>query len=187
MKIIFIHGYTASPAADWYPNIVPELATKNIDYAIPALSGGDRPHAADWIQEIHKEVEKVKGPVILVGHSLGTRAALLYLEKHPIPNLHALILIAAFNNSLDNAARNEGQAYPDFFTHKVDTQKIQALTKTRIVMHSMDDDSIPYAQGREIANDLHASLLTYRDRGHFYEPENYTYVFDVLQNILNMK
>lgn len=186
MKIIFIHGYTASPAADWYPNIVPELAAKNIDYAIPTLSGGDKPHAADWINEIHAEVEKVQGPVILVGHSLGSRAALLYLEKYPIINLHALILVGTFNNNLENAKRRD-EHYADFFAHTIDTQKIQALTKTRIIMHSMDDESIPYQQARDMTRDLNATLLTYRDRGHFSDPENYTYVFDVIQNILNMR
>lgn len=187
MKIIFIHGYTSSSTSDWYPNIAAELATKNISYAIPNLSGGKQPHANDWIQEIHKEIEQSKDSIVLVGHNLGSRAALLYLEKHPIPNLHALILIATFNNTLENSTRNKSEAYPDFFVHKVDTQKIQALTKTRIIMHSMDDESIPYQQARDMTRDLNATLLTYRDRGHFTEPENYTYVFDVIQNILNMK
>ena len=54
-------------------------------------------------------------------------------------------------------------------------------------MHSMDDESIPYAQARDMTQELNATLLTYRDRGHFSDPENYTYVFDVIQNILNMK
>ena len=186
MKIIFIHGYTSSPSADWYPNIAPELAAKNIEYAIPSLSGGNQPHAANWIQEIHAEVEKAHGPIILVGHSLGSRAALLYLEKYPIPNLHALILVGAFNNDLENAKRRD-EHYADFFTNKVDTKKIQALTKTRIIMHSMDDDSIPYQQARDMTRVLNATLLTYRDRGHFTDPESATYIFDVLQNILNMK
>ncbi len=186
MKIIFIHGYTSSPNADWYPNIVPELAAKNIEYAIPTLSGGDTPHADDWIQEVHAEVEKVQGPVILIGHSLGTRAALLYLEKHPMPNLYALILVATFNNSLENAKRKDEQ-YADFFTHEIDIKKIQSLTKTRIIMHSMDDESIPYQQARDMTRDLNATLLTYRDRGHFSDPENYSYILDVIQNIVNMK
>ena len=128
MKIIFIHGYTASPTSDWYPNIVPELAARNIEYAIPTLSGGEKPHAADWIQEIHAEVEQSKGPIILVGHSLGTRAALLYLGQHPIPNLHALILVAAFNNSLENAKRKD-EHYADFFEHEIDLKKFKRSQK----------------------------------------------------------
>ncbi len=52
-------------------------------------------------------------------------------------------------------------------------------------MHSKDDDSIPYEQGVEIANSLHAELVTYEDRGHFYEPENAPYVLNELQKKLN--
>lgn len=185
MKIIFIHGYTASKEADWYPNISRELETLKISYAIPSLPGGEHPHTDEWLAAIHKEVTASKEPIILVGHSLGARAALLYLEKYP-SNIRGLVLIAAFANSLENAKRKD-EAIPDFFRHIIDTEKIKSLTDTRIVMHSMDDDSIPYRQGQEIARDIDAHLLTYRDRGHFFEPENYTYVLDVLKNILNIK
>lgn len=183
--IIFIHGYTASRHADWYPNIAAELKVRNISYEIPTLLGDKHPHANHWIEKIHKVIEKIRGPIILVGHSLGTRAALLYLERYPT-KLHALVLIAAFANRKENAKR-KNEHYADFFEKIVDTDAIKSLTSHRIVIHSTDDDSIAFEQGEEIARDLDAKLLTYNNRGHFSDPENYSYIFDVIQNILNMK
>ncbi len=170
-KIIFIHGYTASSKADWYPNISPELTRLNIDFAIPDLPGGDYPHADEWLEKIHTEVSKTSKPFILVGHSLGSRAVLLYLEKYR-PLVKKVFLIAAFANRVENAKRNEGKAYPDFFAHKIDIKKIKPLVSKFIVLHSKDDSSIPYEQGVEIAKDLGVTLKTFKGRGHFYDPED---------------
>ena len=182
-KIIFVHGYTASSKADWYPAITPMLQKENIDFTVPNLPGGEHPRVRDWYDIIDKEVKKTDKPLVLVGHSLGTRAVLLYLEKYQ-SKVKLVLLIAAFTNRVKNAQRNNGKAYPDFFTHKINIEKIKPLAEKFIVMHSKDDDSIPYKQGVEIANDLGAELFTYPDRGHFFKPQNATYVFDVLKREL---
>jgi len=80
-RVIFVHGYTATPDCDWYPSLRPMLDNAHIDYVIPQLPGDEHPHAVDWIRSIHVEIQKTKKPIVLVGHSLGTRAILLYLER----------------------------------------------------------------------------------------------------------
>lgn len=177
-KIIFVHGYTASPQADWYPNISKELKKRKIDFAVPFLPGGLHPKSKVWIEKIHQEVKKTKKPIILVGHSLGSRAVLLFLEKYSI-KAEKVILVAAFNNSTANAKRKD-EFYPDFFNHEIDLKKIKKLAKKFIVMHSKDDNSISYEQGVEIAEQLDAKLITYENRCHFSGPENYKYVLEVL-------
>ncbi len=185
MKIIFAHGYTATPVTDWYPEICAELRALKIAYAIPQLPGNDHPHAAEWVELIHAEIEKAKEPPIVVGHSLGTRALLLTLEKYPT-TLKALILVAPLANTVENAKRRN-EAYPDFFDHEIDMKKIQTTTPHRIILHSMDDDSVPYRQGQEMTRDLDAHLLTYNGKGHFDQPDQYIYILDVIKNILNIR
>jgi len=185
MKVIFAHGYTASSITDWYPQICEELRALKIAYAIPNLPGEEHPHSAEWIELLHAEIQKAKEPPIVVGHSLGTRALLLTLEKYPT-KLKAMILVSGFANTLENAKRKDG-VYADFFDHVIDMKKIQGATPNRIVLHSMDDDSIPYRQGQETTRDLDAHLLTYNGKGHFDQPENYIYVLDVIKNILHIQ
>lgn len=170
-KIIFIHGYTASSKSDWYPNISPQLKKLNIDFAVPDLPGGEHPHADEWLKKMHEEVLKTNKPLVLVGHSLGSRAVLLYLEKYR-PCVEKVFLIAAFTNRVENALRNKGEAYPDFFSYKINLDIIKPLVGKFIVIHSKDDDSIPYEQGVEIAEDLKAKLITYEGKGHFYDAED---------------
>ena len=182
-KIIFIHGYTASSKADWYPSISLKLKKLSIDFSIPDLPGRENPHAEEWLSVIHQEVNKANKPLVLVGHSLGTRAILLYLEKYK-PKVKLVLLIAAFANRLENGERRGGDAYPDFFEYKIDISKIKSLANKFIIMHSKDDSSISYEQGVEIFRDLNAKLITYTDRDHFSEPENAPYILETLRKEL---
>lgn len=183
-KIVFIHGYTASHLADWYPNISKELDRLGIDYVIPDLPGDNHPHAKDWLNKLHDVISQNNKPLVLVGHSLGTRTALLYLEKYH-PKVEKIFLIAAFANRMENAQRKGGDAYPDFFTHKINLEEIKPLVDKFIVIHSVNDNSIPYEQGVEIAKDLNAELITYKDRYHFSDPENSPFILEKLRKELN--
>ncbi|MBT4124217.1 MAG: hypothetical protein HN981_03005 [Candidatus Pacebacteria bacterium] len=59
-KLIFVHGYTASHLADWYPNITPMLENKDVDFSIPDLPGSKKPHSANWLKIIDQEYKKTK-------------------------------------------------------------------------------------------------------------------------------
>ena len=182
-KVIFIHGYTASSKKDWYPNISIELDAFNVDYSIPDLPGGENSHSQEWLRIIDKEVQSASKPIILVGHSLGSRAALLYLDKFE-KKLDTVILIAAFNNDVEKNRNRKDGSLADFFEYPLDLEKIKKLANKFIVMHSKDDDSIDYQQGVEISRELDAELITYKDRSHFSEPENAKYVLKIIQSVL---
>jgi hypothetical protein len=178
-KILFIHGYTASSQADFYPFLSQELDKRGIDYVIPDLPGGDKPHTKIWLKTIHEALQENTKPLIIVGHSLGTRAALLYVEKYNI-DVERLFLIAAFANRLENAKRKEG-LYLDFFDHIIDIPRIKTYIEKAFVLHSIDDHSIPFAQGEEIARDIKAELIVSENRCYFSNPSNAPYIFSVLK------
>ena len=165
-KIIFIHGYTSSPKKKKYQIIAKELDELGVDYSIPAMPGGENPHSSEWLEIINKEVGKSKNPVVLVGHSLGTRAALLYLDKFG-KKVNTVILFAAFNNDYQLNRSRKDEHYSDFFDYPISIEKVKKLANKFIVVHSKDDNSIDYSQGEEIAGELGAELKTYENMGHF--------------------
>lgn len=183
-RIVFVHGYTDSSLAGWYPGISLKLKELGIDFAVPNLPGGRHPHAAEWLNKIHGVVSEKQKPLILVGHSLGTRAVLLYLEKYR-PKVEAVFLIAAFANRIENARKYDGDGYPDFFEHKIDIENIKPLVGKFIVVHSKDDE-LDYEQGVEIANQLDAKLITYSDRGHFSDLENADEILKILTSSMRL-
>ncbi len=170
-KVIFIHGYTSSPQNTKYRLIAKELDNLRIEHSIPALPGGEHPHSKEWLEIIDKEVKSTDKPIVLVGHSLGTRAVLLYLDQFN-QKVDAVILIAAFDNDYKKNGGRRDESYSDFFEYALDIEKVKKLANKFIVIHSKDDDSIPYEQGVRISRELGAQLITYEDRSHFSGEEN---------------
>lgn len=165
-NVIFVHGYTSSPKKKKYQLIAEGLAKAGVPYSIPALPGGENPHSKDWLEIIDKEVKGTKNPVVLVGHSLGTRAALLYLDKFE-RKVDTVILIAAFDNRFEENRKRRDEHYSDFFDYAINIEKVRKLANKFMVVHSKDDDSIDYSQGKQISKELGAKLVTYEHMGHF--------------------
>lgn len=183
-KIVFVHGYTASSKADWYPNLAPELEKLGIDFVVPDLPGGKNPHSKEWLKIIDKEVKSANKPVVLVGHSLGTRAVLLYLDKFG-QKVDTVVLIAAFDNNYVANRSRRNECYSDFFDYALDIEKIKKLANKFIVIHSRNDSSIPYEQGERIAKYLNAELIFFEDRDHFVAPKNSSAILEILRKELN--
>ena len=179
--IVFIHGYNASPEINWYPEMRHELDKLRIPYRMPALPGKDNPKIEEWLNIIDKTVKSIKGDVILVGHSLGTRALLLYLDRSRKP-VKGVLLVSPFSNDIGNAGV-PGRGYSDFFEHKINLSEIKKLSPKLIVMHSKDDQRIPFEQGRELAAELGADLALYEDKRHFSRPENAVDVLEQLKKL----
>lgn len=169
-KVVFIHGYTSSPHKKKYQLIAQELERLGVDYSIPALPGGEYPHSKDWLEIIDKEVSDPSN-TILVGHSLGTRAALLYLDKFN-KKVDTVILFAPLDNNFEeNRKRCDGN-FSDFFDYAIGIDNLKKLSSNFIIVHSEDDDAVPYEQGKKLAAELDAKLITYKNRSHFSGEEN---------------
>ena len=166
--IIDIPGYNHNSESMWHPDFrkfIIESGNKVITLNLP---GGKYPVFREWYPIIEQTVAEAKNPVILVGHSLGTRAVLLFLEqtKQTVQNI---VLIAPFDNSLTNSSFRNGN-YANFFEHLVDIEKVKARVKGQIkVIGSEDDANIPYIQAQNISLDLSAKLITIPNSGHFLD------------------
>jgi len=171
-KVIFIHGYGSfPPKSRKYQIFSQELDKLGIEYSIPAFPGGKHPHSKEWLEIVDKEVKNTTKPVVLVGQSLGTRTALLYLDKFG-QKVDAVILITAFDNNFKDNRKRAGGNYADFFDYAVNIEKIKKLANKFIILHSKDDDTIDYEQGVKISDELGAELITCEKYGHFSGEEN---------------
>ncbi|MBI2611513.1 alpha/beta fold hydrolase [Candidatus Gottesmanbacteria bacterium] len=190
-KIIFLHGYTSSPQKDWYPTISRQLTTMGIDHDIPELPGGEHPNPQEWIEAIDKEVKSLDGrPFVLVGHSLGARAALLYLKDKKPANLEGLFLVSPPANRTEDYNVKGSQGFGDFFKEKIDISEIKPLIKRKpAVIHSPTDPDVRVEQARELADELGARFISIPNRGHFndeFHPEmDAEEILDVVYHQLN--
>ncbi|MEY3471314.1 MAG: hypothetical protein RLZZ223_664 [Candidatus Parcubacteria bacterium] len=166
--IIDIPGYNHNSESMWHPDFRKYIIESGNEVVTLNLPGGKYPVFRDWYSIIEQAVAESKNPVTLVGHSLGTRAVLLFLEqtKQTVQNV---VLIAPFDNSLTNSSFRNGN-YANFFEHLVDIKRVKSKIKGEIkVIGSKDDANIPYIQAEIIARDLSAELITIPNSGHFLD------------------
>ena len=168
--IIDIPGYNHNSDSLWHPDFRKYIIESGNEVITLNLPGGKYPVFREWYPIIEQAVAEAKKPVILVGHSLGTRAALLFLEQTQY-EVENVVLIAPFDNSLSNSSFRDGN-YANFFEHLIDIEKVKSKIKGKIkVIGSQDDANIPYIQAQNIAHDLSAELITILNSGHFLDPK----------------
>jgi predicted alpha/beta hydrolase family esterase len=166
--IIDIPGYNHNSESMWHPDFRKYIIESGNEANTLNLPGGKYPVFIEWYPIIEQSVAQASTQVILVGHSLGTRAVLLFLEQtqHSVQDI---VLIAPFDNSLSNASFRNGN-YSNFFEHLVDIDKVKSNIKGSMkVIGSEDDANIPYIQAKNIATDLSADLISIPDSAHFLD------------------
>jgi predicted alpha/beta hydrolase family esterase len=163
------------------------LADLGINCVVPAMPGGLRPHCEDWVNVIKNGVGGSDDEVILVGHSLGTAAILLYLEHWQPKNIEAVVLFAAIDPSWLQNREKVGGNIADFIC-SVDYGKIKKFGKTFIVSSSKDDPIVEFAQGKMLSEKLGADFLPVRGMGHFKGEEttdrDAAYFLSIIKTVL---
>lgn len=166
--IIDIPGYNHNSESMWHPDFRKYIIESGNEVITLDLPGGKYPVFREWYPIIEQAVAEANNPVILVGHSLGTRAVLLFLEQ-TLYTVQNVVLIAPFDNSLTNSSFRNGN-YANFFEHIIDIKQVKYKIKGEIkVIGSEDDVNIPYIQAQNIARDLQAELIAIPNSGHFLD------------------
>lgn len=179
--IIDIPGYNHNSESAWHPEFRQLIAEEENEVITLNLPGGKYPVFREWYPIIDQVVREAQYPVTLVGHSLGTRAVLLFLEQtqHTVQNV---ILIAPFDNSLSNSSFRDGN-YANFFEHLIDIEKVKSKIKGEIkVIGSEDDANIPFIQAQNIARDLGGELITIPNSGHFLDSKWAKFLSEIVVN-----
>ena len=168
ITVIDIPGYNHSSESTWHPEFRQLIGESGNEVITLNLPGGKYPVFREWYPIIEQAVSEAKNPIILVGHSLGTRAVLLFLEQ-TTQTVENIVLIAPFDNSLANSSFRNGN-YANFFEHLIDINRVKSKIKGEIkVIGSEDDANIPFIQAQNIARDLGGELITIPHSGHFLD------------------
>lgn len=180
MVYIDIHGYMSGPNHIWHPHLRRLIIQYGHQIVAPQLPGDEHPHNQKWLPIINECVLKAGGnPVTLIGHSLGTRAILLYLEQYDV-YVSRIVLVGPFDNSPDNASFREG-SYANFFEHRVDLERIKHQVDTITVIGSEDDSRIPFTQAETIARELDAELYSVPNSDHFLRSNWADKIWELIQ------
>ena len=170
MEIILIHGLAATKKSNWFPWLEKEIKC-NLDTSVKAVSlpRPKIPKINKWIDYLYKEAANPNENTVFIAHSLGCITLLKYIEELPDDVvIGGIILISAFDNPLPlvpliNSFVAKGPNY----------QKIIPKIKKVKVIGSNNDLIVPLKYTKEVANQLHTSVIEIDKAGHFTTQDGY--------------
>jgi leucyl-tRNA synthetase len=120
-KVLLVHGFEGSGEGNWLPWLKKELEARGFEVFNPTISTSEHPTIESWMKELLPFAEKMGEDDIIVGHSLGSKAALHLIEKFKKKIGH-LFLIASAIGSVEERDWN-------WFKEELKDSDIDALRK----------------------------------------------------------
>ena len=89
-KVLMIHGFEGRADGNWFPWMKTELEKRGFEVMTPMMTTADHPNLEQWMKELMPLVKDFGPNDIIIGHSLGSKAALhlLLKEKKRIKHLY---------------------------------------------------------------------------------------------------
>ncbi|MFH2136572.1 MAG: leucine--tRNA ligase [Patescibacteria group bacterium] len=94
-KVLLIHGFEGSGEGNWLPWLKKELEARGFEVFNPTISTSEHPTVESWMEELMPFMGKMGEDDIIVGHSLGSKAALHLVEKAKKKIGHLFLIASA--------------------------------------------------------------------------------------------
>lgn len=159
-----IHG-TSTKDDDWFPWLEGALAPE-INLFRLSLPDPFSPTPEAWDAALDQQIP-IEDGLTLVTHSLGGITALRFLARHQVQDAR-LLLVAPFDQPLP--------LYPSlnsFVRPALDYADLRQKLTTATVVVAKDDPIAPWQQGRKLAQQLGAKLITKQHGGHFLTSDGF--------------
>ncbi|MTD38709.1 serine hydrolase family protein [Erwinia sp. CPCC 100877] len=178
-KLFLIHGYTASPAANWFPWLKEEVKKQfNQEMTVLKMPNPAAPEPEKWDAFCDSQIVHADG-ITIIGHSLGCIEALRFVDQHELNDVR-LILVSGFDETTAWLPQLAA------FTEKpLNYSKILPKIKQAVVISALDDDIIPYHYSETLARHLHCKFVLMPTGKHFIDRDHVLTLPIVLEELKN--
>ncbi len=184
-RVVLMHGKDATPQDKWYPWLVREMEKRGVHVDVPALPQTHNPVLQGWV-DVLKSLHPTANTV-LVGHSRGGVAILRYLEQLPDDQKVGKVILVATNYAKTDARHTEESTNGFYTDSGYDWEEIRRHCDEIVVLHSRDDQTVPFENGEIIAKKLGAKFLAFDDRGLFGSTLKKQEIPELIEEILTNK
>ena len=178
MKFILIHGYKSRPKLNFWPWLIDELKKRGHEVVAPQLPDAENPDEQAWTEALLEEVKNVDDETIVIGHSLGGAMALRFLEAVEARSTPKACLL------ISTPWMIQSDKFRGFFMSELDFEVLMWKVSRFALLHSKDDDVIPFDHAQKYEKVLHAKLHETEEAGHF-KGESYPVMLKVIDELVN--
>ncbi len=150
-KVLLIHGFEASGDSNWLPWMKTELEKQGFEVMVPTLPDSNHPDLNKWLAALQPYFDTLGENDVLVGHSLGSKAALHLLEKSKKKIGHVYLVASAIGEIESRdwkefAQKHSGvdvEALKKFWNVSFDWKQVEKHALNKTVIISADDHMLP--------------------------------------------
>ena len=152
-KALLIHGFEGNGTGHWFKKMKEALEERGVEVFNPTMSTSYHPTAESWLTELSPIVKDFGPDDIIVGHSLGSNAALQLVQKEK-SNIGRLFLVASAIGKIRDekfwkmvqdmdGPESDTDALRKFWEASLDYEKISKSAPNVTFIRSKDDVVIP--------------------------------------------
>ncbi len=158
---MIIHGFEGSPETNWKPWMKSELEKRGFEVRVPKMSTSEHPDLKQWLKELLPLMKDFGPNDIVIGHSLGSKAALHLLLKAKKKIGHLLLVASAigemekrdWDKIWKDWQGSDIDALKKFWDEKIDLNKISDYAENVRIVISKDDPYVPLQTHEDIPKD----------------------------------
>ncbi|MBI2017595.1 alpha/beta hydrolase [Candidatus Daviesbacteria bacterium] len=170
-RVIIVHGWSGSPAKDFFPWLREELEKKGYEVMAPTMPNPDYPKIENWVPYLAKIVGEVRADDVLVGHSMGCQTILRFLEGLPEnKKVGKVILVAGFGAYLKGLTEEEQQIAQSWIDSTLNLEEVKTKANSFVAVFSDNDPFVPLEINKKLFEEkLGAKVYIEHNKGHFNE------------------
>ncbi len=177
-KALLIHGFEGSGNNHWFPWIKKQLEQAGFEVFTPDLPDPSHPDLKQWLATLQPIISNFGPQDIIIGHSLGSKAALHLLAANNIHIKHLFLVASAiseisqrdWSSLATKLANSDLNALQKFWQEPIDLHLVDQLAATVSLVISDDDPLIPLHSRQDILPGW--NLAVWSKQGHFTQSEH---------------
>ena len=168
-QVLIVHGYTASPQANWFPWLAESLRGEGVRVDVPCMPAAHAPQSDAWANTLQEVLPTTSAETFLVGHSLGCIAILRHVLSLPADSVvGGVLLVSGFARTLPSLPMLAG-----FTAAPLDVAEATRRVRRYSSIFSDSDVIVPPEASSELAAALGSRVVTVAGGGHFLDREGF--------------